>query len=160
MAKSSLILNLGELAYVGHDPKREKPVHFSWQLRNWPIPIHILRHMRLDIEGDDLKSWEQSTPQSLPSTEMNKIAEGVTLLQLRDVRTSGPSKRRFLPRIDINFSKKSEAASELGRLGENLVVTHEKESLKDIDRPDLAEKVVHVAKEKGDGAGYDVLSYF
>ena len=46
------------------------------------------------------------------------------------------------------------------RLGEELVVEFERKRLTESGREDLAKKVIHVAKEKGDGAGYDVLSYF
>jgi hypothetical protein len=41
-----------------------------------------------------------------------------------------------------------------------LVVEHEREQLKMLGRGDLAEKVKHVAIEEGDGAGYDVKSFF
>ena len=43
--------------------------------------------------------------------------------------------------------------------GEELVVRHEQERLRSSGHPELAEKVVHVAKDQGDGAGYDVKSF-
>lgn len=39
------------------------------------------------------------------------------------------------------------------------MVEREKEKLKRANKPKLAKKIKHVAKEKGDGLGYDVLSY-
>jgi hypothetical protein len=48
----------------------------------------------------------------------------------------------------------------LGEIGEKLVVEHERRILKQAGRLDLASKVRHIAEEEGDGAGYDVLSYF
>ena len=47
----------------------------------------------------------------------------------------------------------------LGDLGEELVVRYEKKTLVSLNREDLADKVIHVAKLEGDGAGYDIKSY-
>jgi hypothetical protein len=47
----------------------------------------------------------------------------------------------------------------LGDAGEALVVEQERRRLRDADRADLARKVRWVAKEDGDGAGYDVRSF-
>jgi hypothetical protein len=48
---------------------------------------------------------------------------------------------------------------QLGKAGEGFVVEVERRRLSEADRPDLARKVRWVAKEDGDGAGYDVLSF-
>jgi hypothetical protein len=47
----------------------------------------------------------------------------------------------------------------LGRLGEGMVVEAEIDRLRAAGRPDLAERVVWVARDLGDGAGYDVASF-
>lgn len=47
----------------------------------------------------------------------------------------------------------------LGKAGEEYVVGIERRKLHEADRPDLARSVRWVAKEDGDGAGYDVLSF-
>lgn len=47
-----------------------------------------------------------------------------------------------------------------GAKGEEIAVAIEQEFFESIDRKDLAEKVQHVSAEKGDGLGYDVLSFF
>jgi len=47
----------------------------------------------------------------------------------------------------------------LGIDGEKFIVDHEKVRLKVAGRSDLAEKVEHVSQTKGDGLGYDVLSF-
>jgi len=46
----------------------------------------------------------------------------------------------------------------LGRAGECLVLHNQRETLRRKGRPDLAQRVRHVAA-KGDGAGYDMLSF-
>jgi hypothetical protein len=82
------------------------------------------------------------------------------LKQNKDRESSKPTNRKFLPRLDINFLKKSKAAKELGLLGKELVVSHEIAILENSGHQELADKVVHISKVKGDGAGYDILSYF
>jgi len=47
----------------------------------------------------------------------------------------------------------------LGRAGEEFVIDVEKRRLTEAGLPDLARKVRWVAREDGDGAGYDVLSF-
>lgn len=42
-------------------------------------------------------------------------------------------------------------------MGEQIVLNYEKNRLKDY--PDLAKKVEHVSQTKGDGLGYDILSF-
>jgi len=47
----------------------------------------------------------------------------------------------------------------LGRAGEELVLAHEKASLRQSGRGDLANAVRWVSEEEGDGAGYDIASF-
>ena len=50
-------------------------------------------------------------------------------------------------------------ARQIGEAGERLVVDHERAKLLRAGMPELARKVVWIAKEFGDGAGYDVKSF-
>src|SRR5258706_8106343 len=47
----------------------------------------------------------------------------------------------------------------MGECGEMLVFALERRCLDEIGRPDLAAKVVWVSQERGDGDGYDILSF-
>jgi hypothetical protein len=47
----------------------------------------------------------------------------------------------------------------LGRAGEELVLVHERGSLRAAGRTDLAERIRWVSHVDGDGAGYDILSF-
>lgn len=47
----------------------------------------------------------------------------------------------------------------LGRAGEQCAYYHEKTTLSDLGRSDLAQKVRWVSEEDGDGAGYDIASF-
>lgn len=56
----------------------------------------------------------------------------------------------------LNEEKRKQA---LGIAGELLVLKYEKKCLTEKGCHDLAEKVVHVSVEEGDGAGYDIKSF-
>lgn len=68
------------------------------------------------------------------------------------------SKKSFTPR-KVNYEAKSTITRELGLNGELAVIKNEKKYLIDNNREDLAEKIEHISQTKGDGAGYDILSY-
>jgi hypothetical protein len=54
----------------------------------------------------------------------------------------------------------SDTSRSLGLAGELLVLARERARLVAAERPDLAEKVVHTSVVLGDGAGYDIDSFF
>ena len=62
-------------------------------------------------------------------------------------------------RKDSNHSRREKNKKLIGDIGEEIALTFEKNRLTQLGRQDLAEKVEHVAKTKGDGLGYDILSY-
>lgn len=62
-------------------------------------------------------------------------------------------------RKDSNYTRREKNKKLLGDIGEEIVLTFEKNRLTQMGRQDLAEKIVHVSKTKGDGLGYDILSY-
>ena len=75
-------------------------------------------------------------------------------LKAREPDTWRPSvlaQRDYLAREARNQS--------LGRAGEEFVVQYERWRLIERNQPRLADRVEHTSKVRGDGAGYDVLSY-
>ena len=54
---------------------------------------------------------------------------------------------------------KSDRAKEIGLAGEEAIFELEKKKLYDAKKPSLAKKIIHVSKDWGDGAGYDIRSY-
>jgi hypothetical protein len=48
----------------------------------------------------------------------------------------------------------------LGKAGEELVLRHERSVLEAVGRDDLAAKIQWTSQEEGDGAGFDIASYF
>lgn len=62
-------------------------------------------------------------------------------------------------RKDSNHTRREKNKKLIGDIGERIVLTYEKNRLSQLGRQDLADKVEHVSKTKGDGLGYDILSY-
>ena len=63
--------------------------------------------------------------------------------------------RRFEPPAERDARNRK-----LGKAGEEFVFETEKRRLYDIGRKDLSARVCWVARDKGDGYGYDILSYY
>lgn len=63
------------------------------------------------------------------------------------------------PRLAVNYLEREARNNALGRAGEECVINFEQARLMKVRRDELASKIVHIARERGDGEGYDVLSY-
>jgi hypothetical protein len=146
---------LGKLKYLSHDKDRERPVYFQWQILDWQIDQATLSNIGLKLGPDS------GTPSE---TEQRPIV--VLLPELTETQApAGRSKRRgvttkiFRTRKSPDYETRDARNRKLGLAGEEQVIAHERKTLQGKGRPDLAEKVRHVAVLEGDGAGYDVLSY-
>lgn len=145
----------GRLKYLDHDPVRERPVYFQWQILDWPPPEQVLA-----LLGPKLIP---AKPQHVSSVLVNEeIKHQLT-------QTAAPYRRkpgRFkgepggsTPARRPDYIANHVANQELGLLGELLVLRIEQERLIAAERPDLAAKVRHVSVLENDTAGYDILSY-
>jgi predicted RNA-binding protein len=72
--------------------------------------------------------------------------------------TNREKKRSYQAR-KYDFVKREAENRALGKLGEEFVVRFERERLTNAGRPDLGAKVERISETRGDGAGYDVLSF-
>jgi hypothetical protein len=62
-------------------------------------------------------------------------------------------------RIRCDYAAREARNSSLGLAGEELVVKYEQHRLSRLGLDRLADKVCHVSKNEGDGAGFDILSF-
>lgn len=60
---------------------------------------------------------------------------------------------------DANYARRHKNLKKIGDIGELLAIELERKRLLAEGRPDLAERVEHVARTIGDGLGFDVLSF-
>jgi len=72
-----------------------------------------------------------------------------------------PQELELMQQIAAKFDAAGKDARNraLGRAGEALVLDHERRTLADAGRPDLARAVRWVSEEEGDGAGFDIASF-
>lgn len=137
----------GTLGYLSHDPTREAPVHFTWQLLDWPAPGNVLGDLNITL-----------TPSADPSPSPPRSRGELTKTPPPAVSASpgraggGSGRQAVLPGQDARNRR-------LGLAGEHLVLKSERETLRRAGRPDLAEAICHVAVVEGDSAGYDIRSF-
>lgn len=147
---------LGPLRYVEHDADREQPVHIAWELLNWPIPKDVVSAMQLtilserDLADASISSVSDEAPASSGQLAQEDPPKG-NGRKGESTRSFKAMKRRYLS---------SEESRDLGLKGELLVFANEKQRLTSAGRCDLADGVSHVSVDEGDGAGYDIASFF
>ena len=144
---------LGRLKYIGHDADRQRPVHFLWQLTEWPVPDDVLARMQLNFDVGDAKFSSADRSAARP------IQGSLTSEDAPKQRESNAEPTRRFRGVQRRYPSDAENRA-LGLLGEELVVEYERAWLRKVGREDLAKDVQHTAIEEGDGAGYDVRSFF
>lgn len=142
---------LGRLSYLSHDPNREKPVYFKWQLIDWDNVKNLnfvknlsgYKSIAPKAESDNKKSGLTETPR--PAAKKKK--------------TSGEGNSDFPVTPPGSIDLTLERQKQIGSLGEELVVEEEQRLLESLGRQDLADSVEHSSQSIGDGLGYDIKSY-
>lgn len=142
----------GTLGYLTHDGSRERPVHFQWQLLDWPAPPEFLRRIGLQTLTN-----QEIPPGSRLHTIASLIVEPAPTPPSK-VR-KGVDKEAFQRRKSPDYAARDARNRDLGIKGELLVIAFERDRLTKAGRIDLAEKVIHVSQVEGDSAGYDIRSY-
>lgn len=142
----------GRLGYLTHDTERQKPVYFQWQILDWPPSEAFLQQIDLTLIGKPEKLSETLTV--MPINEL-VIQEAPR----KSKRSEGVKTNEFRAKKSPDFGLIDSKNKKLGLEGELLVLEQEIKSLREINRHDLADKVVHVSVVEGDGAGHDIKSY-
>lgn len=76
-----------------------------------------------------------------------------------DSRGVSEGRALLVPMTRVNWLERESRNRSLGDAGERFVLDFERAELMSHGRDDLAREVRHVAKEVGDGAGYDIRSF-
>lgn len=138
---------LGQLKYLDHDPNRESPVYFHWQILDWDPEGSVAGRIGLTLE-----------PDADATADANK-AVGLTEAPVPTGISSPFTTATFQSRKGVDYAGTDQRNKKLGTAGELAVVDHERGFLASQGRPDLAANVRHIAVEEGDGAGFDVESW-
>ncbi len=108
-----------------------------------------------DIEEDFYMFSEKKVELPEKVTYDNLIVNAPALGEIKEGRktyTRNP--------IKVNYLEKEQNNRQLGEKGEELVLDYEKWELRRVGKDSLADKVIWIAKEEGDGAGFDILSRY
>lgn len=101
----------------------------------------------------------QRSGQFMPAEVGEKPLAVVPLRPKNRASARKNGQRAYVGEKKIDYVAKAKRDKDLGLMGEERILTYEREKLRKCGRSDLALKVEHVAKEKGDGEGYDILSF-
>lgn len=146
---SAAMLELG-LPYIqGYQPRS----NFQRDALLREIEAQVVRHERLDTVVLDAARREAVELERDDFVRVKEAAPEVSL----EARESVPWQPRRAFRRD--YLEQEAANRSLGRAGEDFVVRFERWRLLQLGLGQLAERVEHVAKTRGDGLGYDVLSF-
>lgn len=146
---SAVMLELGFPYLTGYKPR----VNFQRRLLSEVVSRQVGQHRVLDeaamaaatrpvdrAEGANFSQLKVEAPR--PVTATRDAAQGAP---------GTPIKRDYLERESRNRS--------LGRAGEDFAVQFERWRLIELGAGQLADRVEHVSETRGDGLGYDVLSF-
>lgn len=97
------------------------------------------------------------------------VHESPAVLDLTEILVSAPARQRpaiyerqvsrVSPRLGVNYLEIEARNRSLGLAGEEFALNFEHRRLWESGRRDLADRVEHVSRTRGDGLGYDILSF-
>jgi hypothetical protein len=139
---------MGLLAYIPTQTVKDtQPVNILWQILDWELSENKANAMNLTLRSDFISDFNQGNENDvLTFTEPPYHNAAIT------------TGRHYSP-IKFDFAENERINKRKGHAGELLVVAHEKKTLIEGNREDLAEKIIHTSVIEGDGAGYDIKSY-
>lgn len=92
------------------------------------------------------------------NAELKKPVDFETFLGLEPEASEFQEKEPTYRPIKTNYLEKEQNNRKIGERGEELVIQYEKFRLQKAGKESLAENIEWVSMERGDGAGYDILS--
>jgi hypothetical protein len=103
------------------------------------------------------KEVDEIPPEQLGGIDWSAVEEAAPA-PIAVSENDGERRRSYKAR-KYDFVKREAANRELGKQGEEFVVKFERERLITVGRSDLAARIERISETRGDGAGYDVLSF-
>jgi hypothetical protein len=83
---------MGRLKYLTHDAEREKPVHFAWQLLDWPVPQETLTALACHSKAEGNGKPERSlTASGCKRSRLHRLEPPIRVsARASSERRSGP----------------------------------------------------------------------
>lgn len=117
----------------------------------------VLEHIRGDRQLVEIAAADADRPVVAPEIDdILSVEEGPP-----EPEESERVQRSWIqqPRVGTNFFEREAANRTLGLAGEKFVLEFERARLVHVGQPTLARRVDHVSSTRGDGLGYDILSF-
>lgn len=137
---------VGNLAYVSHDPTKERPVHFKWQILDFNKEALIEAMPSLHIVSQDGMNGDNRTK--------NQLKETMAPVQI-ERRGMDRGGMGYHDRDFIHETKMNEA---LGEAGERAILKIEKERLEKAGKKELLNQLYLTRDTLGNTAPYDIHS--
>lgn len=119
------------------------------------IKADLINEKNLQQNIDYILSLDLNLNPLLNNNNIKKIAKKIPKIELTetDSKVKEPDKKGRT----IDYDALQKQNSMIGFLGEEIVLKYEKNILSNV--PDLSQRIEHVSQTKGDGLGYDILSF-
>jgi hypothetical protein len=117
---------------------------------------------RLEREPSVLAATSQLVQASAPETLPIPALADILVDPPKRERAPATYERRAptrMPRLGVNYLEMEARNASLGRAGELFALDFEHRRLRDAGKKALAERIEHVSATKGDGLGFDILSF-
>lgn len=146
MNVSAALLSMGLVHIDGYKPER----NLQAALRD-AVADYVSADPRLLDLMDTFVRREEPTPG--PDMVWNLDVSPAPTIEYE------PQRSHDVDPVKVDFVAREAANRSLGLAGEIATVRFEQRRLRAVGRPDLADRVEHVSRTRGDGAGFDVLSF-
>jgi hypothetical protein len=148
---SAVLIDLGFPYIAGYKPRS-----------NYQGLLHDVVSERLVSDSQLLNVAAADADRPIVVPEVEDILGVLTTppaMQPRDQEPSRGSLQATRACISVNYLEREARNRSLGTAGELFVLNFERARLISLGKERLAEKVEHTSQTRGDGAGFDILSY-
>jgi len=145
---SSILADMGLTYIAGY-----KPLSNGQQLLEDEIIKYLQDHQR-DLEP----LFQAFATKAWSPTEFSSLDFATSLDEAPARAEKQKQNQRKFQAVKINYLEKEQNNRTLGTAGEQYIIDYEKWRLEHAGRRDLIRLIEWTAKERGDGAGYDILS--
>lgn len=146
---SAVLLDLGFIPIIGYKPRG------NYQRLLFEV---VSRHLDVSVNLEALAAADAERIVQVPSVEdiLKVLTEPPPATPQQDHVQDGTWRA---PLGRINYLEREARFRELGLAGEQFVVRYEQARLNSLGCDALASRVEHVAQTRGDGDGFDILSF-
>lgn len=144
---SAVLVRLGQPYIKGYLPR------YNYQTLLEEEVVQYLEKNHWTFE-EFKKFVEKDVSKIIKTTEFEKLIQ--TAPKVGAIQEPNVAYRRSP--VKVNFLEKEQQNRRLGLLGEEFVFKYEKWNLLKLGKHNLSENVEWIAKDQGDGAGFDILS--